>query len=190
VSDPAQAAADASLRHEVEADTPDPLSRLRGEHALLLEWARHVEFVLSHRALDERGRTSLEDHMRTLRDLLPRHALVEEQALFAEVALAEPRSLAALSELHQMRMRLEQAFGKLQGLALVRAVYPEGGRAQRRAMQAARDFREKLEAIIVAKEEGPFAAAARALSPEAMAQVAAALDAAAFRDRLKRLQVR
>jgi hypothetical protein len=168
----------------------DPLAHLRAEHARLLEAAREVEWPLSRRVMDEADRAALEENMRVLRRLLPRHLVSEERGLYAEIEQADPSSGPQLAALRRLHLELEKEFSTLQGLALSRSVSPEAGHEQRKAAQAARAFRARLEALSALKEEGPFALAARLLTPQAMERVADAIEATAMREELKAMQGR
>jgi hypothetical protein len=178
------------LRGEAAPAAPDPLGRLRSEHARLLQAAREVESLLSRRLMDEEDRALLEENMRALRAMLPRHLVSEERALYPEIEEADPASGPLLASTRRRHLEVEKEFTLLQGLALSRCVEPEGGRDQRKAAHSGRVFREQLEALIALKEEGPFALAARVLAPSSLERVANAIEAAELREDLKRVQGR
>lgn len=186
--DPTPAARPLHSRGEAAPAAPDPLGRMRCDHARLIQAAREVESLLSRRLLGEGDRALLEENMRALRTMLPRHLVSEERVLYAEIAEADPSSGPLLAATRRHHLEVEMEFTLLQGLALSRCVDPEGSRYQRRAAQGARVFRERLEALIALNEQGTFALAARVLSPESLERVADAIEAAALRDHRKRMQ--
>jgi hypothetical protein len=179
-----------SQRDRKGVPAQDALQALRAEHREMLAAASGVEALVRVRTLTEPDRLRLEEQMRTLRFMLPRHLVNEELALYPEVEAADPGAAAEVAAVRAAHLAAEEAFRPLQDLVLALTVAGDVRRSRAATARAAARFREVLEALQAREEGGVLAIAERALAPEARERVAAALRAAALRDEVKRAQGR
>ena len=164
---------------------PDPLGGLAREHAALLESSRVVAGLITHGPLTDAHVAEVEERMRHLRFLLPRHLVIEERSLYPEVERSDPSSGPSLEAVVGQHRAVEGALARLQAECLALSVDPGSLGKRRRAGRAAKEFHALLEELLAAQEAGPLALAARLLEPASLDRLAQAMEAAAFHDLMK-----